>query len=333
MNEPQILVNELQKVYRVHEREAGAGASLASLFRRKYRHVKAVEGVSFAIQPGEIVGFLGPNGAGKTTTLKMLAGLLHPTEGQAQVLGHIPWRREPGFLRRISLVMGNRNQLMWDIPAMDSFLVNQAIYGIPDRQFRETLDELIALLALEPLLKKPVRGLSLGERMKCELAAALLHRPEVLFLDEPTLGVDVTMQGRIRQFIAEQNQRHGATVLLTSHYMADVTALCKRIIVIHHGRLLYDGNLSALADRIAPFKRVMLDMENAQAAEQAEAYGEVIERQAAKITLRLSREQTSEVVARLLSDLPVRDMTVEDPPIEDVIEQVFQEARALQEQA
>jgi ABC-2 type transport system ATP-binding protein len=326
MSEPQILVNNLQKIYRVHEREAGAGASIASLFRRKYKEVKAVECVSFAIQPGEVVGFLGPNGAGKTTTLKMLAGLLHPTTGEARVLGHTPWRREREFLRNISLVMGNRNQLLWDIPAMDSFLVNQAIYEIPPKQFRDTLDELIALLDLEPLLKKPVRGLSLGERMKCELTAALLHRPQVLFLDEPTLGVDVTMQGRIRQFIATQNQRHGATILLTSHYMADVTALCRRILVIHHGQLLYDGNLSALSDKIAPFKRVMLDMETAEAAQQAEAYGEVIERQDAKITLRLSREQTSEVVARLLSDLPVLDMTVEDPPIEEVIEQVFQEA-------
>jgi len=243
-----------------------------------------------------VVGFLGPNGAGKTTTLKMLAGLLHPTGGVTRVLGHTPCEREPEFLRNISLVMGNRNQLMWDIPAMDSYEVNRAIYNIPEPQFRETLDELISLLELEPLLKKPVRSLSLGERMKCELAAALLHRPKVLFLDEPTLGVDVTMQGRIRQFVAEQNRRHGSTVLLTSHYMADVTALCK----------------------------------NAEAAIQAEAYGEVIERSDAKITLRIKRDQTSEVVARLLSDLPVQDMTVEDPPIEDVIEQVFKEAKEAQ---
>src|SRR5580700_10021294 len=276
--EPQILVENLRKVYRVHERESGAKASVASLLRRKYREVQAVESVSFNIQAGEVVGFLGPNGAGKTTTLKMLAGLLHPTAGATSVLGHTPWKREPEFLRNISLVMGNRNQLMWDIPAMDSFLVNRAIYDIPEPQFRETLDELISLLELEPLLKKPVRGLSLGERMKCELAAALLHRPKVLFLDEPTLGVDVTMQGRIRHFVAEQNRRHGSTVLLTSHYMADVTALCKRIIVIHHGKILYDGQLSALSDRIAPYKRVMLDMDSAEAAVQAEAYGEVIER-------------------------------------------------------
>lgn len=326
MIQAQIQVENLRKVYRVHEREAGTKATLTSLFKRKYKEVPAVANVSFSIAPGEVVGFLGPNGAGKTTTLKMLAGLLHPTAGTAEVLGCTPWQRDPQFLRSISLVMGNRNQLMWDIPAMDSFLVNQAIYDIPTAQFKETLDELISLLDLEPLLKKPVRGLSLGERMKCELAAALLHRPKVLFLDEPTIGVDVTMQGRIRQFVAEQNRRHGATVLLTSHYMADVTALCKRIIVIHHGQILYDGQLSSLADRIAPYKRVMLDMETPEAAIAAEAYGDVIERQDAKITLRLKRSETSEVVSRLLADLPVQDMTVEDPPIEDVIEQVFQQA-------
>src|SRR5258708_4037083 len=276
MPEPQILLNNLEKTFRVHEREAGAKASLISLFKRNYKDVEAVKGVSFTLKAGEIVGFLGPNGAGKTTTLKMLAGLLHPTGGEACVLGHIPWRREKDYLRNISLVMGNRNQLMWDIPAMDSFLVNQAVYQIPEKQFRETLDELVQLLDLSELLKKQVRGLSLGERMKCELAAALLHRPSVLFLDDPTLGVDVTMQGRIRQFIAEHNQRHGSTVLLTSHYMADVTALCKRVIVIHHGKLLYDGDLAALSDRIAPFKLVELDVEDAEAASKAEQFAEVI---------------------------------------------------------
>jgi len=326
MDHPQIQLNNLQKIYRVHEREAGAGASVRSLFHRKYKEVKAVEGVSFTVCPGEVVGFLGPNGAGKTTTLKMLAGLLHPTGGEARVLGRIPWKRERDLLRNISLVMGNRNQLMWDIPAMDSFLVNQAIYEIPPKQFRETLDELIALLDLEGLLKKPVRGLSLGERMKCELAAALLHRPSVLFLDEPTLGVDITMQGRIRQFVQEHNQRHGATVLLTSHYMADVTALCKRVIVIHKGKLLYDGDLAALTDRIAPFKLVRLDMETAEAVAEAEKYGDVVETEGNKVTLRVPRADTSTVVARLLSELPVLDLTVEDPPIEAVIEQVFQGA-------
>jgi len=331
METPQIQLTELQKVYRVHEREAGAGASVRSLFRREYKEVHAVEGVTFSVCSGEVVGFLGPNGAGKTTTLKMLAGLLHPTSGEARVLGRIPWRREPDLLRNISLVMGNRNQLLWDIPAMDSFLVNQAIYQIPRTQFRETLDELITMLDLGELLKKPVRGLSLGERMKCELAASLLHRPAVLFLDEPTLGMDITMQGRIRQFVQEHNLRHGATVLLTSHYMADVTALCKRVIVIHRGRLLYDGDLSALTDRIAPFKLVRLDVENAAAVTQAEKYGELVEKQDCKITLRVPRSDASTAVARMLSELPVIDLTVEDPPIEAVIDQVFQEAKVYGE--
>jgi ABC-2 type transport system ATP-binding protein len=327
METPQIVLKDLQKVYRVHEREAGAGASVRSLFRRTYKQVHAVEGVSFTVCPGEVVGFLGPNGAGKTTTLKMLSGLLHPTAGEARVLGHVPWRREPELLRNISLVMGNRNQLTWDIPAMDSYLVNQAIYQIPERQFRETLEELVALLDLKDLLKKPVRGLSLGERMKCELAASLLHRPAVLFLDEPTLGVDVTMQGRIRQFVQEHNRRHGATILLTSHYMADVTALCKRVIVIHKGRLLYDGDLAALTDRIAPYKLVRLDVENVRDAERAESYGDLVERHEMKVTLRVPRSDTSQVVARLLGELPILDLTVEDPPIEEVIDQVFQEAK------
>lgn len=320
---PQIQLTELKKTYRVHEREAGVKASLRSLFVRKYREVEAVKGVTFSLEAGEVVGFLGPNGAGKTTTLKMLSGLLHPSGGEGRVLGYLPFRREPAFLRQISLVMGNRNQLIWDIPAMDSFLVNQAVYQVPPRQFQETLDELIELLDLEPLLKKQVRGLSLGERMKCELAAALLHRPSVLFLDEPTLGLDVTMQGRIRQFIGDYNRRHGATVLLTSHYMADVTALCRRVIVIHHGQLLYDGELTALTDRMSPFKLVRLDVDSEEAAARVEDYAEVLEREGTKVRLRVPRAETSATVARLLSEVPVVDLTVEDPPIEEVIDQLF----------
>jgi ABC-2 type transport system ATP-binding protein len=326
---PQIELHSLRKTYRVHEREAGAAASLRSLFARKYRQVEAVKGVSFSLDAGEVVGFLGPNGAGKTTTLKMLAGLLYPTDGEARVLGHTPWRREPEFLRQISLVMGNRNQLVWDIPAMDSFLVNQAVYRVPEKQFRETLDELVELLDLSPLLKKQVRGLSLGERMKCELAAALLHRPSVLFLDEPTLGVDVTMQGRIRDFVADYNRRHGATVLLTSHYMADVTALCRRVIVIHHGSLLFDGELTALSDRIAPFKLVELDLPDPETAGRVKEFAEVAEEQGTKVKARVPRAEVSGTVSRLLAELPVLDLTVQDPPIEQVIEQVFQGSTEL----
>jgi ABC-2 type transport system ATP-binding protein len=320
---PQILLEELKKTFRVHEREAGVKASFRSLFVRKHKDVEAVKGVSFSLEAGEVVGFLGPNGAGKTTTLKMLAGLLHPTSGEARVLDAVPWKRDREFLRSISLVMGNRNQLVWDIPAMDSFSVNQAIYQIPPKEFRETLDELVTLLELEPLLKKQVRSLSLGERMKCELAAALLHRPAVLFLDEPTLGLDVTMQARIRQFIADYNRRHSATVLLTSHYMADVTALCKRVVVIHHGGLIYDGELAKLSDRIAPFKLVQLDVETPEAAERAESYAELVERDGTKVKLKVPRAETSVTVARLLSEIPLVDLTVEDPPIEQVIDEIF----------
>jgi len=321
---PQIQLNDLTKTYRVHEREAGVKSSVRSLFVRKYKNVEAVKGVSFSLEAGEMVGFLGPNGAGKTTTLKMLSGLLHPSGGEARVLGHVPWKREHDFLRQISLVMGNRNQLVWDIPAMDSFQVNQAVYQIPPKQFQETLDELVALLELEPLLKKQVRSLSLGERMKCEVAAALLHRPAVLFLDEPTLGLDVTMQGRIRQFIGDYNRKHGATVLLTSHYMADVTALCKRVIVIHRGGLLFDGALSELTDRMSPFKLVRLDVESAEAAQRVATIADVLECEDTKVKLRVPRAETSATVARLLAEIPVVDLTVEDPPIEEVIDQIFQ---------
>lgn len=323
-----IAVRELTKVYRVHERDAGLGAALRSLVRRKYREVRAVGGVSFDVAPGEVVGFLGPNGAGKTTTLKMLSGLLYPTSGEARVLGHVPWRREKEYLRRISMVMGNRSQLIWDIPAIDSFRVNQAVYRIPDAQYQQILGELTELLDLGVLLNKQVRSLSLGERMKCELAASLLHRPAVLFLDEPTLGVDVTMQTRIRRFIAEYNRLHGATIILTSHYMADVTALCRRVIVIHHGRILYDGELDALVERMAPFKVIEVDLEYEPDGLDPSRYGELIRREGQKLALQVPKAETPAVTARLLAELPVLDLSVEDPPIEEVIDRVFQEPGA-----
>jgi viologen exporter family transport system ATP-binding protein len=323
-----ITVRDLTKVYRVHERDAGLGAALRSLVSRRYRDVRAVEGVSFDVASGEVVGFLGPNGAGKTTTLKMLSGLLYPTAGEARVLGHVPWRREKEYLRRISMVMGNRSQLIWDIPAIDSFRVNQAVYRIPDAQYRQILAELTELLDLGALLNKQVRSLSLGERMKCELAASLLHRPAVLFLDEPTIGVDVTMQTRIRRFIAEYNRLHGATIILTSHYMADVTALCRRVIVIHHGRILYDGGLDSLVERMAPFKLIEIDLEREPDGLDPGRYGELIRREGQKLALRVPKAETPAVTARLLAELPVLDLSVEDPPIEEVIDRVFQEPGA-----
>ena len=299
-------VAELTKVFRVPEREAGLRASLRSLVNRKWREVRAVDGISFTIQAGEVVGFLGPNGAGKTTTLKMLSGLLYPTGGEGRVLGHIPSKRERGYLRRMTLVMGNRNQLQWDLPALDSFELNRAIYRLPREDFKRTRDELIELLDIGDLVRKPVRNLSLGERMKVEVVGSLLHLPQVLYLDEPTIGLDVTMQKRIRTFVAEYNRRYDATVLLTSHYMADVQALCKRVIVIHHGQLLFDGQLTALADRFAAYKTI----------EAVLADGE-------RVSLRVPKAETSQATARLLAENEVTDLTVEDPPIEDVIEQVF----------
>jgi ABC-2 type transport system ATP-binding protein len=278
------------------------------------------------IEAGEIVGFLGPNGAGKTTTLKVLSGLLYPTKGSARVLDFTPHERRAEYLRQITLVMGQKQQLSWDLPALETFLVNQAIYEISDKQYHATLGELTELLDLAPLLKKQVRKLSLGERMKCELAAALLHRPQVLFLDEPTIGLDVTMQTKIREFIAEYNRRHDATVILTSHYMADVTALCQRVIVIDHGKLLYDGDLTALSARIAPHKLVTVELSQPLNGHKLEQYGEVIRARGQKLKVLVPRAETSDIAARMLSELPIADVTIEDPPIEEVITRVFEEA-------
>ena len=316
-----ITISELAKHYQVPEREGGLKAAIVSLVKRKYKSIKAVDGISFSIEPGEVVGFLGPNGAGKTTTLKMLSGLLHPTSGQVSVLGFEPRHRSHEYLRQITLVMGNRNQLTWDLPALDSFDLQRAVYGIPMDEFKRTRDDFIELLELKDLVTKPVRNLSLGERMKMEIVAALLHRPKVLFLDEPTLGLDVTMQRRIRAFIAEYNQRYNATVLLTSHYMADVEALCKRVIVIHHGRILFDGDLSGLVNQFSSYKTLSLTLQNPEI--ELSKYGEVLSTDDGRVTLRVPKAETSQVTARLLSDFQVDDLTVEDTPIDDVIDQVF----------
>jgi len=326
LSESVVHVNELSKVFKVPEREPGLRAAAKSLFRRETRDVRAVDAVSFEIGPGEVVGFLGPNGAGKTTTLKMLSGLLFPTSGEARVLGHIPSRREKDYLRQMTLVMGNRNQLQWDLPAMDSFELNRAIYRLPRADFVALRDEMIELLDVGDLVRKPVRQLSLGERMKVEVVGSLLHRPQVLFLDEPTIGLDVTMQKRIRGFIAEYNRRYGATVLLTSHYMADVVALCRRVIVIHHGRIMFDGNLSALSDRFAAYKTIEVALADGTA--DLGSYGDVLERDGDRVKLRVPKADTPRIAARLLSEQQVVDLTIEDPPIEDVIELVFAEGSA-----
>ena len=318
-----IVVNQLSKTYQVTDREGGFNAAVRSFFKRKFKDVKAVQNVSFSISPAEIVGFLGPNGAGKTTTLKMLSGLLYPTNGGAQVLGYTPWERRPGYLRSMTLVMGQRNRLSWDIPAADSFLLNKAIYRITDDDFKRNLNELDELLDLTPIMRKPVRNLSLGERMKCELAAALLHRPAVLFLDEPTIGLDISAQVRIRAFLKEYNRRSGATIVLTSHYMADVTALCERIIIIHHGQLKYDGKLTDLSHRIAPYKLIGVTLGDCVECDLSR-YGTVITEEG-KTLVQVKADETASITARILADLPVADLTIQDPPIEDVIERAFHE--------
>ncbi|HEY8726296.1 MAG TPA: ATP-binding cassette domain-containing protein [Gaiellaceae bacterium] len=325
MSESVVHVNELTKIFKVPEREPGLRAAAKALVRRTTRDVHAVEAISFDIEPGEVVGFLGPNGAGKTTTLKMLAGLLYPTSGEARVLGHVPSRREKDYLRRMTMVMGNRNQLQWDIPALDSFELNRAIYRLRREDYLAMRDELVELLDVGDLVRKPVRNLSLGERMKVEIVGSLLHRPQVLFLDEPTIGLDVTMQKRIRTFVAEYNQRYGATVLLTSHYMADVQALCKRVIVIHHGQILFDGALASLANEFAAYKTIGVLLEDGNA--KLDGYGEVISRDGDRAILRVPKAETSRVAARLLSEHEVLDLTIEEPPIEDVIEMVFAQSR------
>ncbi len=326
-----VAVRALTKVYRVHERKAGLGAALRSLFRRTYKEVRAVEDLSFTIEPGERVGFLGPNGAGKTTTLKILAGLLHPTSGEVTVSGHVPRRRETAFLRAITLVMGQKQQLLWDLPPAETFDLNRAIYGVPDATFAETMAELESLLDLGALAKKPTRQLSLGERMKCELAAALLHRPKILFLDEPTIGLDVSMQLVVRDFIRKYNEQHGATILLTSHYMDDVASLCPRVIVIDRGKLRYDGDLATLVKTIRPDKRIVLVFATPPDRAALERVGAVVELEGTRAVLRVPQAELRDAVSHLIASSPPSDLTIEDPPLEEVMRDLF--ARPAEEPA
>ncbi|RYZ40527.1 MAG: ATP-binding cassette domain-containing protein [Myxococcaceae bacterium] len=328
-----ISVRGLRKHYQVHKRPPGLKAALRSLVHRSYTSVKAVDGISFDIKPGERVGFLGPNGAGKTTTLKVLAGLLHPSEGEVTVDGHVPKVREEAFLKKIMLVMGQKQQLLWDLPAAETFELNRAIYDVPRLQYKQTLDELVSLLELEDLIQKPVRQLSLGERMKCELAAALIHRPRVLFLDEPTIGLDVSMQVTMRNFIKAYNETTGATLILTSHYMDDVAALCPRVIVIDKGQLSYDGSLDALVQRVRPEKRVVLRLARPVDAAVLASLGRVVSHEAGTAVLQVQQDAVSATVGQALSSLPVTDLTVENAPLEEVMSELFQEGKARRAEA
>jgi ABC-2 type transport system ATP-binding protein len=319
-----ILVENLSKVYPVAVKEAGLKGTALHFFRRNYRYIKAVQNISLQIEPGEVVGFLGPNGAGKTTTLKMLTGLIHPSSGRVNVAGHIPFQRKFAFLKKITLVMGQKQQLIWDLPAVDSLRINAAVYGISDRDFQDRVGNLTEMLALEGKLTQPVRKLSLGERMKAELLAALLHQPQVLFLDEPTLGLDVNAQVSVREFLRDYNQRYQATVLLTSHYMADITALCKRVIVIHQGQLVYDGSLEGLVDRFAPCREVKVELAHPYPAEKLSLYADLEEVEGSWARFLVRQETLTRTVAKILTELEVLDLTVTEPPIEEVIGRIFQ---------
>src|SRR5262245_26119446 len=323
-----ISIADLHKHYQVHKRPPGLRAALRSVFHRSYTTVKAVDGITFTVQQGERVGFLGPNGAGKTTTLKVLSGLLYPTGGIVTVDGHEPRRRERAFLSKIMLVTGQKQQLLWDLPPAETFELNRAIYDVPAAQYKESLSELTDLLELGDLVFKPARQLSLGERMKCELAASLIHRPQVLFLDEPTIGLDVSMQVVIRDFIKAYNERTGATLILTSHYMDDVAALCPRVVVIDRGLLSYDGSLDELVRRIRPEKRLVLRLDGPVDRAALEAVGRVVSTDAAGVVLQVAQDAVNAAVSRALATLPVHDLTVENAPLEEVMSELFAQSRA-----
>jgi ABC-2 type transport system ATP-binding protein len=320
-----IEVKGLTKTFRTYKKQPGFRGALKGLVRRQYETTVAVREVGFSIEAGELVGFLGPNGAGKTTTLKMLAGLLYPTSGEARVLGFTPWERHDGYRRQFALLLGQKNQLWWDLPARESLELNARIYGIPQNQFTRTVDQLTALLRVADKLNVSVRELSLGERMKMELIASLLHQPKVLFLDEPTIGLDVVSQQTVREFLRDYNARHQTTILLTSHYMADIEALCRRVIIIDRGTIFFDGRLSDVLDRFADFKLVTIQCDGADKhpAASLTRHGEVVEQNAGTIRLKVKRDRVIPACKALLDELPVRDIDIQEVPIEDIIRQIF----------
>ena len=319
-----IVAENLNKSYPVAIKNPGIRGTITHFFRRNYRLIKAVQDVSFTIEPGEIVGFLGSNGAGKTTTLKMLTGLIHPSSGVVKVGGFVPFRRQETFLQKITLVMGQKQQLIWDLPALDSLKINAAVYNISDKEFQRRVGELTEMLGLEGKLTQSVRKLSLGERMKAEILAALLHRPQILFLDEPTLGLDVNAQVGVRQFLKEYNQLYQATVLLTSHYMADITALCPRVLLIHEGKLMYDGSLEGLLESFAPYREIYVELAQVLPLAQLMSYGDVQMVEERAVRFIVQQEALTQTVSRILADLAVVDLTVTEPPVEEVIGRVFQ---------
>ncbi len=321
-----IEIRGLSKAYRVYQKKEGLLAGVRGLWHRDYRDVQAVRGIDLDVEAGEFVAFLGPNGAGKTTTLKLLSGVIHPTGGTAHVMGHVPWKRENAYRRRFALVMGQKNQLWWDLPAQESFRLHQQIYRIEPAQFDRTREELVDLLGVGRLLQQPVRELSLGERMKMELIAALLHSPEVLFLDEPTIGLDVVAQHNIQVFLRHYQEVRGITILLTSHYMKDVAALCRRAVIIAQGRVIYDGSLEGIRDRFSDHKVVTLDFADDAVPQERElaTIGTVVEMDAPRVRLRVPRGQVPELLARVLATYTIADVSVEDPPLEEVIAEMFE---------
>lgn len=320
---PIITVDHLSKFYKAYQKDPGFSGSIKSFFNRKYYNTKAVDGVSFTIEEGELIGFIGPNGAGKTTTLKCLSGLLYPTSGKVSVLGFTPYERKHPFLRQIALVMGQKNQMWWDLPPMESFILNKEIYEIPEKQFKETLGELTSLLDIEDVVNVAVRKLSLGQRMKCELIAALIHSPKVLFLDEPTIGLDVVMQKKLRDFIKQYRDRYKATIILTSHYMQDVEQLCERVIIIDHGKILFDGKLEDIVKKFAKEKLLSIIFDEKVEKEKLTQFGKIIEYDPPRVVIAVPRSQSSSTAGKILESFTVDDITIEEVTIEDIIRDVF----------
>lgn len=327
MSDTVIQVSHLHRHFKVYQKKAGLLASIRSLWNRKYHLVKAINDVSFEIKKGEIVGFIGKNGAGKTTTLKVLSGLLYPTQGKVRVLGYNPWHRSNEFQKQFALVMGQKNQLWWDLPPIDTFELNKALYEIPEKEYQKTLSTLVELLDVKDILKTQVRKLSLGQRMKCELIAALLHSPKLLFLDEPTIGLDVIMQKVLRDFIREYNNEFGATIILTTHYMEDVKELCKRAIIIDDGSKIFDGQLQDIITKYAKTKILSVTFTHTVSLTKLKKFGEIQEYRDPKLTLIVKRNTATQVAGELISNFPVADINIEEPPIESIIREVFEKTK------